>query len=164
METIRQLKPDDDLRDLIDLSKEFFQEYAVHHRDLFRIDEMNDSHITGYFSRFLAAEDSATFIAIVDGRTVGYMTIHVRSQEDFYKVKKVGAISGLMVHREHRRKGIATRLLAEARSFLDGKGVVYFTVYTASANEGAFRFYERNGMAPLHVTMVGETGTGPREP
>ena len=44
--------------------------------------------------------------------------------------------------------------------FLQEKEVEYATVYTAVANQAAVKFYERNGMAPLHITLIGETGTG----
>jgi ribosomal protein S18 acetylase RimI-like enzyme len=158
--TIRRLRKDDDLGDLIALSRAFFNEYEAHHEELFRIDVLRDEDIVGYFGRTVDSDDGATFIEVQDGRTVGYMTVFVRSQPGFYRVKQVGAILGLMVHRDHRRKGVATRLLAEAKKFFTARGVRYFTVYTASENDAAVKFYERNGMRPLHVTLVGETGSG----
>ena len=159
MATTRQLTPEDDLGELIALSRQFFAEYEAHHGELFRIDELRDSHITDYFLRTLGLDDSATFVAVHDGSIIGYITVYVRSQEDFFKIKTIGAVSGMMVHMDHRRKGIGTRLMTEARTFLQNKGVAYFTVYTACANEGALRFYERNGMTPLYATMVGQTDT-----
>ena len=53
--------------------------------------------------------------------------------------------------------GTATRLLAEARAFFLRSGIKYFTVFTAVANQAAIKFYERNGMTPLHTTLIGET-------
>lgn len=157
VEAIRQLNREDDLSDLIALSREFFEEYSAHHRELFQIDELRDAQIADYFARSTGSAESATFVAILDGRAVGYIAAHVRAQAEFYKVKEVGAISGLMVHRDHRRKGIATRLLAEARAFFLRHGIRYFTVYTAVANQAALEFYERNGMTALHTTLIGET-------
>ena len=161
--TIKRLRPDDDLSDLIALSKEFFEEYAGHHEEFFEIDELRDADIVEYFSRSLDKDDSATFVAVLGGRIVGYITIFVRQQPSFYKIKKVGAISGLMIHKAHRRKGIASKLLAQATAFFEEQGVQYFTVYTASANQDALRFYERNGMTPLHITMVGEIDSNSEE-
>jgi ribosomal protein S18 acetylase RimI-like enzyme len=161
MTTIQELRPEDDLHDLIELSREFFEEYEDHHREFFKIDRLCDDDIVDHFSRSLNSADGATFIAILHGRTIGYITVSVRAQPSFYKIKKVGTISGLMVHKDHRRKGIANRLLAESIAFLEEKGVEYFTVYTATANKIAVKFYERNGMTPLHITMIGETGSTP---
>lgn len=159
MTTIRRLGPEDDLCDLIALSRAFFEEYEGHHKDLFRIDELRDSDVVDYFSRSVGTEDGATFIAVLDGRAIGYITVFVRAQPGFYAVKRVGAISGLMVHKNHRRKGIGSRLLGEAMAFFAERGVKYATVYTATANRAAVEFYERNGMTTLHVTMIGDTGS-----
>jgi ribosomal protein S18 acetylase RimI-like enzyme len=157
MAKIRRLQTGDNLEDLVALSRAFFAEYEAHHDAFFEIDELQDTDITGYFSRSLDTDDGATFIAIQNGDIVGYITVFVREQASFYKVKQVGAISGLMVHPDHRRQGIASRLLAEAKAFFQAKGVTYFTVYTATANQAAVQLYGRNGMAPLHVTLIGKT-------
>ena len=156
MTTIRRLQPDDDPRDLIALSRHFFEEYAAHH-EFFQLDELRDEDIVGFFSRSLNSEEGATFVAELEGRTVGYITAFVRPQPAFWQVKGYGAISGLMVHPEHRRQGLAGRLLGEAVGFLRLKGVRYYTVYTAAANQVAIAFYEGHGMTPLHLTMIGET-------
>lgn len=156
METIRRLEPGDDLADLIDLSREFFAEYEAHHDEFFDTDSLKDDHIAGYFTRTTGSDSDATFVAIVDQHMVGYITVHIRPQAAFYKVKEAGAISGLMVQRQHRRLGIATRLLTRAQAFFEGHDIKYFTVYTAVANSSALSFYEANGLAPLYTTLVGE--------
>ena len=160
MTTIRGLRPDDDLGDLIALSREFFDEYESHHADFFEIDVLRDSDIVDYFIRSLEGDDGATFIALVNGHIVGYITVFARSQAHFYRIRKVGAISGLMVHRDHRRKGIGSQLYRAAETFFASKEIAYYTVYTATENQGAVQFYERNGMAPLHTTLIGTTGIG----
>ncbi len=71
-------------------------------------------------------------------------------------VKRVGAISGLMVKTALRRHGIATRLLEEAKHRFRQREVKYFTVYTATGNVAAVEFYRRSGMQPLHTTLIGE--------
>lgn len=157
MTTIRRLGPEDDLGDLIALSRDFLKEYAVHHDEFFQVDELHEKDIVDYFARSLNTEAGATFIAVLNGSIVGYITLFVRQQPPFYKIKKYGAISGLMVHKDHRRQGIASKLLAEATAFFQRKGIKYFTVYTAVANRAAVKFYERNGMTPLYITMIGET-------
>jgi ribosomal protein S18 acetylase RimI-like enzyme len=156
MTTIRRLLPDDDLDGLIVISRAFFEEYSAHHEEFFQIDELTAHDIRDYFSRSVGTEDGATFVAMVQGAMAGYITVFVRTQAGFWKTKRVGAISGLMVCREHRRRGIATALLAEAVAFFRTRGVKYFTTYTAVANEAAQAFYERGGMVPLHTTFIGE--------
>jgi GNAT superfamily N-acetyltransferase len=99
---------------------------------------------------------SSTIIDLVDGAIVGYASVAVQLQP-LYKVKRVGAISGMMVAHDHRRRGIATRLLAGARDCFQRRGIRFFIVYTAAANRAAVEFYKQNGLAVLHTTFLGET-------
>jgi len=152
---IRALRLEDDLRDLIDLSRDFFQENQGHHDDFFKIGQLNESSIVDHFSRWLDDENGDTFIALAGNRIVGYITVYVREQAAYWSVKKVGDISGLMVHKDYRRRGIASQLLAQARDFFAQHAVRYFTVYTAVENKAAIAFYKHSGLVPLYATMVG---------
>jgi len=134
---IRKPRKGDDLRDLAALSRQSFRDYQAHHRELFAISTLRDSDIARYFSRFTNTDDSAAFVALAGNRMVGYVTVSIKSQPAFYRVRKVGAVSGLMVDKGHRRRGVAGRLLAEAKAFLLKRGIKYATVYTATANEAA---------------------------
>ena len=159
MISVRKLRPGDDLAAVLGLCKDFFAEYESHHKEFFDTDNLTDADISTRFIASMESGHSATLIALIDDLIVGYASVTVRDQPGFYKIKRVGAISGLMVAKEHRRKGIATRLLAEARAFFLQNGVRYFTVFTAVANHAALRLYERNGLTPLHTTLIGEIGT-----
>ena len=152
---IRALRQEDDLRDLIALSRNFFQECEGHHEDFFKIGQLNESSIVDYFSRWLDDESGDTFIALAGNRIVGYITVYVREQAAYWNVNQVGDISGLMVHKDYRRRGIASQLLAQARAFLTRNAVRYFTVYTAVENRAAIAFYEHSGLIPLYTTMLG---------
>ena len=154
---IRRLRQEDDLHDLIALSRDFFQEYEAYHDEFFKIEQLDEDSIVDYFSRWLNNESGQTFIALAENRIVGYITVYVREQAAFWKVKKVGDISGLMVHKDFRRKGIANQLLTRARVFFAERAVKYFTLFTAVENKAAIAFYERNGLVPLHTTMVGSS-------
>ena len=159
MISIRDLRPEDDLTAVLSLCKDFFAEYEGHHKEFFDTDNLSDADISGRFLQSMESDSSATIVALVDDAIVGYASVAVREQPRFYRIKKVGANSGLMVAKDHRRRGIATRLLAEAKAYFQRNGIRYFTVYTAVANQAAIKFYEQNGMAPLHTTLIGETGS-----
>ncbi len=157
MTEIRSLSKEDGYDVLISLSHLFFEEYQSHHEDFFKIDNLTDDDIISYFNRFRDIENADIIIALDDDQIVGYITIYVKTQETYWKVKRVGAISGLMVHPAYRRKGIATQLLIKALEFFQHASVKYFTVFTAVNNRGAIAFYEKNGLIPLYTTMIGET-------
>jgi ribosomal protein S18 acetylase RimI-like enzyme len=154
--SIRELREEDDLDAVLSLCKAFFDESEAHHEEFFATDGLRDDHLSGRFLNSITSDSTSTIIALVDNTIVGYASIAVRDQPDFYMVKRVGAISGLMVKTAFRRQGIATRLLAEAKHWFRQKGVKYFTVYTAVGNVAAVEFYRRNGMQPLHTTLIGE--------
>ena len=157
MITVRELQPEDDIKAVLNLCRDFFAEYEIYHDEFFDTDDLTDTDISGRFWESVKSNQSATIIAIIDNAIVGYALISVREQPDFYKIKKVGAVSGLMVAKNHRRKGIAKRLLAESKAYFRQKGVKYFTLYTAAANQGAAKFYEQSEMLPLHVSYIGKT-------
>ena len=156
MITVREMQPDDDISAVLALCREFFAEYESHHEEFFDIDNLSEADISGRFTESLKAGDSATIIALVDDKIVGYASVAVREQPRFYKIKKVGAISALMVAKEYRRRGIATRIMAEAKAWFRRSGIKYYTFYTAVANHAAVKLYEKIGMMPLHTSFLGE--------
>ncbi len=153
---IRELQAKDDLSLVLKLCKDFFAEYSGHHNDFFDTDNLTDADISTRFLNSLDSEESATYIAISDGNIVGYSFVSIKDQPNFYKFKKVGSISGLMVQKDQRNKGIATLLLKEATIFFSTRGVKYYTVFTAVVNDAAIKLYKRFGMKPLSSTLIGE--------
>ena len=153
---IRELKSNDNFKELVNLSKEFFKEYESHHEEFFKIDKLEDKHITDYFSRWINNNDGVTYIAISNMEIVGYITIYVKTQAEYWKVKRIGDISGLMVKKSHRCKGIASLLFEKSMIFFKKKGVKYFTVFTAVENHVALSFYKKQKMSPIYSTMMGE--------
>ena len=155
---IRRLRVDDDLGDLIALSHAFSREYEAHHEAFFEIDELRDTDVAAYFHGMLTRDDAAAFVAVDGERMVGYITAYVREQPPYWRVKRVGDISGLMVHPDYRRRGVGGALLRAATAFFRECGAGYYTVYTSIANEAAIRCYKRHGMTPLHTTLLWRTG------
>jgi ribosomal protein S18 acetylase RimI-like enzyme len=153
---IRELGAGDDLVAVLQLCREFSIEYQDHHHEFFDVDEVSDADISGKFRESLESNNSATIIAVSDEKIVGYASLALRRQPPFYRVKEVGSISALMVAKEYRRRGIATRILVAARAYFRQQGIKYYTFYTAVANRAAIRLYEKVGMAALHTSFIGE--------
>jgi len=153
---IRTLRPEDSIDDLVTLSRDFFQEYEAHHPVFFKIEDLKDEQVRAYFARFTQDDDYKAFIALDGERIIGNINVYIKEQAEYWTVKQLGAISGLMVAESHRRSGIGGQMLERAIDFFAEKGVRYYSVYTATANQGAIDFYLSNGMAPLHTTLLGE--------
>jgi len=156
MITVRELRREDDLSAVLTLCREFFLEYESHHKEFFDTDNLSDADISGRFLDSLESADSATLIALAGDKIVGYASVAIREQPRFYKVKRVGSISALMVASEFRRRGIAAQLLLEAKAFFQRHGIKYFTFYTAVANQEAVNLYRKLGIEPLHTSFIGE--------
>jgi ribosomal protein S18 acetylase RimI-like enzyme len=151
---IRRLEDAEVPGGLLELSRAFFQEYEGHH-EVFSLGELGDEDIISYFSRFVAGEDHAAYIAVRGGDIVGYITVRIQDQPGYWKTRRLGHISGLMVRRDRRREGIGTRLLEEARAFFRTQAVKHYTVYTAVGNQAGAEFYRRHGRETLHTHVIG---------
>ncbi len=156
---IRALKNADNLNDLIPLSKEFFSEYEANHSYFFKTDRINRKDIINYFINFIDNENRKAFIAVDNNMIIGYISVLIQNQPDYWAVKKIGHISGFMVNKNYRRRGIGIKLLDNAINYFSEKSVRNYTVYTSVNNIGAIEFYKRKGMESLHTTLLGEVGS-----
>jgi ribosomal protein S18 acetylase RimI-like enzyme len=86
------------------------------------------------------------WVAEEDGSVVGFAALSERTLEQLY------------VHPDHQGRGVGTALLAKARQ----RRPRGFDLWTFQRNDGACRFYERNGFRPVELTD-GE-GNEEREP
>jgi len=157
MISIRLLTRSDDFTDLIALSREFFKEYETYQKDFFKINELNAQDIIHYFNSFCEQESRMAFIALDGDRIIGYITVYVKEQANYWRFNKIGEISGLMVNMQYRKLGIGKNLLKEAIAFFSAQKLIYFTVYTAVANQAGLDFYQKNGLVPLYTTFIGST-------
>ena len=161
MISIHTLSTLDFHQELFTLSRQFFEEYQHYHPSFFTIDQLTADHICSYFSHFLNNQDAAAYIALDNSQAnspiIGYLTVSIKDQPDYWTIKKVGEISGLMVAKQYRRKGIARLLLRQAKVTLADRGIRYITAYTAVANESAIFFYSANKLEPLYTTVLGST-------
>jgi ribosomal protein S18 acetylase RimI-like enzyme len=153
---IRELKKGGDLKALIQLSKDFFYEYESNHSYFFKIDKIEDDDIIGYFARFVDNKDRKAFVAVEGGVIVGYISVLIQEQASYWKIKRIGHISGLMVHPDNRRKGIGRKLLQSAVDFFKEKGIKQYTLFTSVNNKSGIEFYEKCGLEKLYTTFFGK--------
>jgi len=99
---------------------------------------------SGHFRRMLAG-DEIFLVAEVDGHAVGSCTIGGVGEGPGSEVSHVGEL-GLLVHHDHRGKGVGTALLEKALEEARLKWeVIFLTVF--SINETAQRLYRRFGFS-----------------
>ena len=156
MVKIEKLNNNHNRNELVKLSLDFFNEYQDHHEEFFD-HNITEDQITSYFDSFIGKNDKIAFVGIHEDAIVAYLTAYVKWQAPFYKIKKIGDISGLMVKKENRRMGIATMLMDNTIYFFREQGVEYYELFTSTENTSAIEFYKNFDMKPMLTTLVGKT-------
>jgi GNAT superfamily N-acetyltransferase len=93
-------------------------------------------------SRILLRDDQQFLVANVDGRPVAWL--HAAIWE-FVEAEAFAVIGGLVVHGDHRRKGIGSRLMSHAEDWARSRGCSVVRLWSSSTRIAAHQFYERLG-------------------
>lgn len=106
--------------------------------------ELEESVAADRLSRILPRPDQQFLIAELNARVVGW--VHAAVAE----LVEAGAfvvISGLVVDRDQRRRGIGRMLMAEAEAWAKGRGCSIVRLWSSAGRTAAHRFYEQLGYA-----------------
>ena len=93
----------------------------------------------------LRDESSCVLVAEVEGEVVGYLLGYVDEAQPIYQRRRHALISDLYVDPDHRRKGLATKLVEEALAFFRQKEIDHIRVNVLKANAAAHAFWEKQG-------------------
>lgn len=95
----------------------------------------------GVFREELGADNRSYLVAESEGHVVGFAGVMVVGEE--------AHVNNLLVAPEHRRRGIATRLLKGLVEEALRHGARHLTLEVRSGNEAARALYGRLGLAPV---------------
>jgi len=109
----------------------------IHHSDDL---ETNIRGFREWFDRIPKDENQLCLLAKSDGKVVGFLGIHRFSPPRNH----VGDV-GIMVHPDHQRKGIGTKLLKAGIEIAKEKGFKRLEADTLAANEAMRRTAEKAG-------------------
>jgi len=114
----------ENLKELAGLQKKYMQYHAE--LDEYFVLKENISRLwIKYMKNLIEDEDNIVFMAVEDGKIIGYMTGNVVGRAPIYKIERVGRIGDAFVLPEFRRKGAFTMLLERMLSWMRAKGVNY---------------------------------------
>ena len=108
----------------------------------------NERQIQGQLTAIHRLAGDSNGKVIVTGEDEGLVGYIVA---EFHEWNRLGQIQGLVVHPDHRRRGIASRLVSEVEDFMKEKGARGIYVDTPVTNEGGRRFYEAIGYAEDYI-------------
>jgi ribosomal protein S18 acetylase RimI-like enzyme len=152
---IKELETSDSFPELLELSKDFFYEYENNNKDFFEIDSIDEVDIGNYFQKFIGNENAKAYIVIIEKKIIGYITLVIKSQPNYWKIKRIGDISGLMVSKNFRHNGIGTKLIMKGIEYFKQKDIKYYTVFTSMNNISGISLYKKCGFEQLYTTLYG---------
>lgn len=120
-----------------------------------RSDDQFWAHYRGGFERWYA-DRGAAFIAVLDGRDVGFLFATEREGLFGYESSvRIGYIEDIAVLEDARHAGVGRALMDAARERFRERGYSHFELSSVPGNEDARAFYRRLGLEPAAVLMIG---------
>jgi len=109
--------------------------------------ELNKVKIDRWSERLRPADERCIFVAVLDGRLVGYIYLSVKDGEYYLSIDDGERyLSSLHLSLSCKRRGIGTKLLEASLSWC-GDDDVY--VYLVTHNQEALSFYEKHGFVEV---------------
>jgi ribosomal protein S18 acetylase RimI-like enzyme len=117
----------------------------------------------GQYLHWLAAPKATVLVARSPGRLLGYAMIRAADATGSWQWgNQVGVLETLTVSSDARGARVGQALLDAARKYLATWGIQVMTISVVAGNEGALRFYHREGASNyLHTLIMPVTGNRP---
>jgi len=131
-----------DFQDLIVLAEEFMPE------------EVSKEKRVKMLKQALTNSSYELLVADLEGEIVGFIDYWLTS--DFVHGAKLSYIHNLYVSSEHRRKGVASKLLKEVMRNAQRTGVSEIHVTTRFDNKSAIQLYKKHGLVKEHLELEKE--------
>ena len=104
---------------------------------------------------WLTKDNYTLLLAERDGEPIGYAVVSIGDGGATWDVgKQVAEVETLSVLESERGSGVGKALTSAAEEVANEAGVETLVVGVAHTNEGALRFYEREGYTPFYVTLM----------
>lgn len=106
------------------------------------------------YESWVSAAEVTILLAVQGERAVGYITLTFSEPPPTWDIGPVATIETLSVLPAARGSGIGALLTAEARRIAAARGAQTLAVGLAHTNDGARRFYERQGFRPFYLELI----------
>ncbi len=91
-----------------------------------------------------------------DGRLAGYAMVRLSGGwSQLATPEAMAELESLSIGREHRGRGLGSRLIGAVHDDLRARGIELLTLAVFAGNEPAARLYARFGMQPILTHMIG---------
>lgn len=161
--TVERLDPDD-IPSVEPLWRSLYRHHAAVAPDLNSMAERVSADVSwtrrrAYYQRVSSEPGSVCLLGRSAGRPVAYAFAHVRVVEEgtWTFDDRIAVLDTLVVLPQVRGLGVGSALLSAMKRELAGDGVGTMEVPVIATNADALRFYEREGLQPFLLTLVGPT-------
>ncbi len=131
--------------DAPDMAEIHMRSWEAAYKDIIPMEYIIEKNATRLqlYKRVITEENTKSFVAQCDGKTVGIMCVAPPNDkdvgDDFYELHYI------YLHPDYFRQGIGTRVMEFAFDKARGVGKTAMTVWVFADNANAIRFYERCG-------------------
>jgi len=122
-------------------------------RDRLRNPDWSAAHGAEYAAKNLANPDMFLLVAEHEGAVVGHLTGGYYPATEMWTAPRAHLIS-IYVMPPWRGQDIGAQFVERFKAWAKDRGAVQLRVTAYAANEGAIRFYQRHGFAPLETTLA----------
>lgn len=117
------------------------------------------------YQSWLRAPDAFVLVAERGGDPVGYVLVRFgHGLHGWDSDERLPVLESLAVLPDARGAGVGTALLDAVEGELASRGARHFILGVIPQNSAAIRFYERRGLVPVNVQMLGTIGLGREAP
>jgi ribosomal protein S18 acetylase RimI-like enzyme len=109
-----------------------------------------------FLSTQLKRKDSLVLVAERDGRVVGYLYAGIEPRNWKELRERAGFVHDVLVDPAARGQGIAEALMTAAFDWMRERQAPRAVLWTAAANHGAHRLFDRLGFRPTMIEMTRE--------
>ena len=108
-----------------------------------------------YINPYIFNEDSDIILAQLAGRAVGCLLLKHARHPDYpmFKQHDFAFIGNFVVDQAHRRLGIGSALLDQAKTWARKRNLQHIQLETWSANETALKFYQKRDFKIIRQIM-----------
>lgn len=107
------------------------------------------------------AGNAVLHVAEENGELAGYAMVRLSgSWSQLATPEAMAELESLSIGREHRGRGLGSRLIAAVHDDLRERGIDLLTLAVFAGNEPAARLYARFGMQPILTHMIGRVPPG----
>lgn len=141
----------EDLEDIRKLNQELFAYENENFDDTINIKwSLGEGHKKDYVN---AIKNNFCFVALVDGKIVGYIVGYIQKPETYRNIGKLAELDNMSILREYRSKGIGSKLVKEFKKWAKSNGVDRLRVTASVRNLKAIKFYRREGFGDYDLSL-----------